>query len=226
MPIHTAILRPAADHPPLCTPILHSQLVLAHIRTPLLCVCVCDSFRAVSLRPSLPYPDYHSLPIPTCPQIRTLCVSPDGTLLLSIDEDGRALLINKVWRNVWLCGMRKEGSTGRGRGKGGRKQGEDGDTAVPLCPPRSPSTPISPLCPSAPFITRLGPSPLPSRLNPSPPRSLPSGSWCFAAPLLIQGPRRCRQVLARWTLSRCWRRETGAGVDRGVCVCGGGLVQV
>ena len=31
-------------------------------------------------------------------QIQTLCVSPDGTLLLSIDEDGRALLINKKRR--------------------------------------------------------------------------------------------------------------------------------
>ncbi len=28
-------------------------------------------------------------------QIRTLCISPNGSLLLSIDEDGRALLINK-----------------------------------------------------------------------------------------------------------------------------------
>ena len=30
-------------------------------------------------------------------QIRTICISPDGSLLLSIDEDGRSLLINKVW---------------------------------------------------------------------------------------------------------------------------------
>lgn len=29
------------------------------------------------------------------PQIRTLCLSPDGRLLLAIDEDGRALLINR-----------------------------------------------------------------------------------------------------------------------------------
>lgn len=28
-------------------------------------------------------------------QIRTLCLSPDGALLLAIDEDGRSLLINK-----------------------------------------------------------------------------------------------------------------------------------
>ena len=31
-------------------------------------------------------------------QIRTLCVSPDGQLLLAIDEAGRALLINKARR--------------------------------------------------------------------------------------------------------------------------------
>ena len=30
-----------------------------------------------------------------CAQIRTLCLSPDGGLLLAIDEDGRALLINR-----------------------------------------------------------------------------------------------------------------------------------
>jgi WD40 repeat protein len=28
-------------------------------------------------------------------QIRNLCLSPDGSLLLAIDEDGRSLLINK-----------------------------------------------------------------------------------------------------------------------------------
>lgn len=33
--------------------------------------------------------------VPCCAQIRTLCLSPDGVLLLSIDEDGRALLINR-----------------------------------------------------------------------------------------------------------------------------------
>jgi hypothetical protein len=31
----------------------------------------------------------------SCTQIRTLCVSPDGVLLLSVDEDGKALLINR-----------------------------------------------------------------------------------------------------------------------------------
>lgn len=31
-------------------------------------------------------------------QIRTLCLSPDGGLLLAIDEDGRALLINRRCR--------------------------------------------------------------------------------------------------------------------------------
>ena len=33
--------------------------------------------------------------IAVCAQIRTLCLSPDGGLLLAIDEDGRALLINR-----------------------------------------------------------------------------------------------------------------------------------
>ena len=82
---------------------------------------MCESLQSyahiVTTYPCLPYPDYHPHAHPHA-QIRTLCVSPDGTLLLSIDEDGRALLINKVWRNVWMCGMRKEGSTGRGWGKG------------------------------------------------------------------------------------------------------------
>ena len=31
-------------------------------------------------------------------QIRTICVSPDGILLLAIDEQGRSLLINKKRR--------------------------------------------------------------------------------------------------------------------------------
>nr|BCL66081.1 nucleolar protein, component of the U3 processome [Volvox africanus] len=41
------------------------------------------------------------LPFENLTQIRTLCVSPDGTLLMSIDKDGRALLINRR-RNVLL----------------------------------------------------------------------------------------------------------------------------
>lgn len=35
--------------------------------------------------------------LPFCAQVRTLALSPDGVLLLSIDEDGRALLINRKW---------------------------------------------------------------------------------------------------------------------------------
>ncbi|KAG2492638.1 hypothetical protein HYH03_009054 [Edaphochlamys debaryana] len=35
------------------------------------------------------------LPFENLTQIRTLCVSPDGTLLMSVDKDGRALLINR-----------------------------------------------------------------------------------------------------------------------------------
>ncbi|GIM02141.1 hypothetical protein Vretimale_6840 [Volvox reticuliferus] len=41
------------------------------------------------------------LPFENLTQIRTLCVSPDGTLLMSVDKDGRALLINRR-RNVLL----------------------------------------------------------------------------------------------------------------------------
>ncbi|KAG1660074.1 hypothetical protein FOA52_006420 [Chlamydomonas sp. UWO 241] len=36
-----------------------------------------------------------TMPFENLKQIRTLCISPSGALLLSIDEDGRALLINK-----------------------------------------------------------------------------------------------------------------------------------
>ena len=32
-------------------------------------------------------------PPPPAPQVHTLCVSHNGTLMLSIDEDGKALLI-------------------------------------------------------------------------------------------------------------------------------------
>lgn len=41
-----------------------------------------------------PYPT----PRPALAQVATLCVSPCGTLLLAIDEDGRALLINRKRR--------------------------------------------------------------------------------------------------------------------------------
>lgn len=43
-------------------------------------------------RPLLPSPTHthHSTP-----QIRTLCLSPDGSLLLSIDADGRALVVHR-----------------------------------------------------------------------------------------------------------------------------------
>ena len=33
-------------------------------------------------------------------QVRTICVSPNGQLLLSIDEDGRALLVNRERRTL------------------------------------------------------------------------------------------------------------------------------
>lgn len=33
-------------------------------------------------------------------QVRTICVSPNGQLLLSIDEDGRSLLINRERRTL------------------------------------------------------------------------------------------------------------------------------
>jgi periodic tryptophan protein 2 len=36
-----------------------------------------------------------TLPFENLKQIQTLCLSPDGALLLSIDCDGRALLINR-----------------------------------------------------------------------------------------------------------------------------------
>lgn len=38
----------------------------------------------------------------TCPrvQVQTICVSPNGQLLLSIDEDGRSLLINRERRTL------------------------------------------------------------------------------------------------------------------------------
>lgn len=39
-----------------------------------------------------------TLPFENLKQIRTLCVSPNGSLLLSVDEDGRALLINRARR--------------------------------------------------------------------------------------------------------------------------------
>jgi periodic tryptophan protein 2 len=39
-----------------------------------------------------------TLPFENAKQIRTLAVSPDGRLLLSIDEDGRALVINRKRR--------------------------------------------------------------------------------------------------------------------------------
>ncbi|KAF5838324.1 WD40 repeat-like protein [Dunaliella salina] len=39
-----------------------------------------------------------TLPFENLKQIQTLCVSPDGSLLLSVDEDGRALLINRKRR--------------------------------------------------------------------------------------------------------------------------------
>lgn len=39
-----------------------------------------------------------TLPFENSKQIRTLCLSPDGRLLLSIDADGRALLINRKRR--------------------------------------------------------------------------------------------------------------------------------
>lgn len=39
-----------------------------------------------------------TLPFENAKQIRTICVSPDGRLLLSIDQDGRALLINRKRR--------------------------------------------------------------------------------------------------------------------------------
>jgi hypothetical protein len=40
----------------------------------------------------------HTLPFENLKQIQTLAVSPDGSLLLSIDVDGRALLINRKRR--------------------------------------------------------------------------------------------------------------------------------
>jgi hypothetical protein len=42
----------------------------------------------------------HAVPccVPLTQQIRTLCLSPDGQLLLSIDENGRALLIARTRR--------------------------------------------------------------------------------------------------------------------------------
>ena len=43
-----------------------------------------------------------TLPFENGKQVRTIAVSPDGRLLLSIDGDGRALLINKKRR----CGCR------------------------------------------------------------------------------------------------------------------------
>lgn len=44
-------------------------------------------------------PTSHSHPYPApLLQVRTLCVSPNGTLMLSIDEDGKALLINRARR--------------------------------------------------------------------------------------------------------------------------------
>ena len=39
-----------------------------------------------------------TLPFENGKQVRTICVSPDGRLLLSIDQDGRALLINRKRR--------------------------------------------------------------------------------------------------------------------------------
>jgi len=48
--------------------------------------------------PSAPTPAHAPAGALTCrpaAQIRTLCLSPDGRLLLAIDEDGRALLINR-----------------------------------------------------------------------------------------------------------------------------------
>lgn len=57
------------------------------------------------LRPALPASQINlvqstssTLPFENGKQIRTICVSPDGRLLLSIDQDGRALVVNRKRR--------------------------------------------------------------------------------------------------------------------------------
>ncbi len=41
-----------------------------------------------------------TLPFESLRQLRTICVSPDGTLLLAVDVDGRSLLINRRRRTL------------------------------------------------------------------------------------------------------------------------------
>lgn len=73
--VQPTVQNPACIHPRTTTTAPPAACVLQHT-----CVSVCA-----------PTPTLHTPPL----QIRTLCVSPDGTLMLSVDEDGRALLVNR-----------------------------------------------------------------------------------------------------------------------------------
>ena len=82
---------------------LSPELAGLHPAQRLRTVCMagpCAPILCCALQVDLTQSTSCTLPFESLRQLRTICVSPDGTLLLAVDVDGRSLLINRRRRTL------------------------------------------------------------------------------------------------------------------------------